>query len=176
MESTWWNACYVVASRRWVYHSRLFLCSQGLHQSIHPPQSCVLYKTPGIPAQWTPCNLWQQKTLPSTSTWRASSSTLFHNTFALWTPNLKFSSRKSFKYSTIGSRATKRECRMIWSHKVDNPRHSNGSKSLVRSPSMEYCLEGWYWYCDLNMHIDCTHREYSSVDSLTTKQTAGTKP
>ena len=38
MESTWWNACYVVVSRRWVYHFRLLLCSLGLLQSIHPPQ------------------------------------------------------------------------------------------------------------------------------------------
>ena len=163
MESTWWNACYVVVSRRWVYHFRLLLCSLG----IHPPQfPRVLHKTPDIPACWTPHNLWQQKTLPSTSTWWTSSPTLFH----YGAQPLQSSSRKSFKYSTIVSRGLKRERRIIWSHKVDNPRHSNGIECLVCPPSVEYCFEGWY--CDLNMHIDCTHilphccwRFYNQTDS-----------
>lgn len=140
MESTWWNACYVVVSRRWVYHFRLLLCSLGLLQSIHPPQfpvCCAKLQVPLLGGLHT--------TFDSRKPYRTSSPTLFH-----YRPQtLQSSSRKSFKYSTIVSRGLKRE----WSRKVDNPWHSNGIECLVRS--LQVCTVGWY--CDLNMHIDCTH-------------------
>ena len=161
MESTWWNACYVVVSRRWVYHFRLLLCPLLVSSKAFIPLSFAKLQVSLDPTQ----PLTAEKPYLVHPLGKLLALQLFH-----YRPQtLQSSSRKSFKYSTIVSRGLKRECRIIWSCKMNNPWHSNGTSVLfILQVRTKFGVLFW----GLVLWLEHAHRlhTYSSALLLTVLQ------
>ena len=167
MESTWWNACYVVVSRRWVYHFKLLLCPLLVSSKAFIPLSfpCAAQNS-RYPCLVDPTQpLTAEKPYLVHPLGELLALQLFH-----YRPQtLQSSSRKSFKYSTIVSRGLKRECRIIWSCKMNNPWHSNGTSVLfILQVRTKFGVLFW----GLVLWLEHAHRlhTYSSALLLTVLQ------